>query len=182
MIRQGGPAEIDADGERANMHIGRTAAVTLDNDRRGAAAVEFAVLLPLFLMLVMGTWEMGAALTAGTKMAAAVREGGRLASMDYEESLAAGQTANQKVEQDIKNFLTASGIPGSEVTVTITYADGPSAGSTFDLQDPDNYLQLFKITASVEYEEISSFPLDYMAEETISGSLVFRLGRVTMQQ
>ena len=151
-------------------------------DRHGAAVVEFAVLLPLFLMLVMGAWEMGAALTAGTKMAAAVREGGRLASMDYEDSLAAGQTANQKVEQDIKSFLTASGIPGSEVTVTVTHADGANAGTTFDLEDAGNYLQLFKITASVEYEEISSFPLDYMAGETLSASLVFRMGRVSMQQ
>lgn len=150
--------------------------------RRGAAAVEFAVLVPLFLMLVMGTWEMGSALTAGTKMAAAVREGGRLASMDFEDSLGDGQTANQKVEQDIKNFLTASSIPGEHVTVTITHADGPNEGSTFDLQDPDNYLGLFRITASVEYEDISSFPIDYMAGETVHASLVFRMGRVTLDQ
>ena len=164
------------------MHINRTTRKLKSDNRRGAAAVEFAVLLPLFLMLVMGTWEMGAALTAGTKMAAAVREGGRLASMDYQDSLADGQTANAKVEQDIKNFLTASGIPGSDVSVTIEYADGPNAGSTFDLENPDNYLQLFKITASVEYEDISSFPVDYMAGETVTASLVFRMGRVSMQQ
>lgn len=149
-------------------------------NRGGAAAVEFAVLLPLFLMLVFGTWEMGAALTAGTKLNAAVREGGRLASMDYEDSLAPGQTPNQKVEQDIKAFLTASSIPGDKVTVNITHADGPSAGAPFDLQNPDNYLKLFRITASVQYEEISSFPVDYMAGETLTASLVFRMGRVAM--
>lgn len=163
------------------MQIRRTGC-PLETGRRGAAAVEFAVLVPLFLMLVMGTWEMGSALTAGTKLAAAVREGGRLASMDYEESLGSGQTANQKVEQDIKNFLTASSIPGEHVTVTITHADGPSAGSTFDLQDPDNYLGLFRITASVNYEDISAFPVDYMAGETVQASLVFRMGRVTLGQ
>jgi Flp pilus assembly protein TadG len=150
--------------------------------RRAAAAVEFAVMVPLFLMLVMGTWEMGSALTAGTKMAAAVREGGRLASMDYEESLGSGQTANQKVEQDIKNFLTASSIPGDVVTVTITHADGPTAGQTFNLQDPANYLKLFRITATVEYEDISSFPMDYMAGESVEASLVFRMGRVSLGQ
>jgi len=163
------------------MHT-RPSAPTTSRNRHAAAAVEFAVLLPLFLMLVMGTWEMGAALAAGTKLNAAVREGGRLASMDYEDSLAAGQTANQKVEQDIKAFLAASSIPGNKVSVSITYADGPNAGASFDLQNPDNYLKLFRITASVKYEEISSFPVDYMAGETVEASLVFRMGRVMMSQ
>lgn len=148
--------------------------------RRGAAAVEFAVLVPLFLMLVMGTWEMGTALTAGTKMSAAVREGGRLASMDYTDTLNPGETINDKVVTDIKNFLTASGIPGDQVTVSITYADGENVGAEFDLGDNGNYLKLFKITALVDYEDISTFPLEYMAGQQIEAKLVFRLGRVSM--
>jgi Flp pilus assembly protein TadG len=148
--------------------------------RRGAAAVEFAVLVPLFLMLVMGTWEMGTALTAGTKMAAAVREGGRLASMDYTDTLNTGETINEKVIKDIKNFLTASGISGDDVTVTITHADGENAGEDFDLGDNGNYLKLFTLTALVNYEDISTFPLDYMAGQQIEAKLVFRLGRVSM--
>lgn len=148
--------------------------------RRGAAAVEFAVLVPLFLMLVLGTWEMGTALTAGTKMSAAVREGGRLASMDYKETLNEGETINGKIEQDIKNFLTASGIPGDQVTITITHADGEHAGETFDLSDPGNYLELFTISALVDYEDISTFPLEYMEGQQIEAKLVFRMGRVTL--
>ena len=148
--------------------------------RRGAAAVEFAVLVPLFLMLVMGTWEMGTALTAGTKMAAAVREGGRLASMDFPESLNPGETINQKVDKDIKNFLTASGIPGEHVTVTVTHAEGENAGSTFDIADPANYMKLFTITALVDYDNISNFPLDYMEGQQVEAKLTFRLGRIAL--
>lgn len=148
--------------------------------RRGAAAVEFAVLVPLFLMLVMGTWEMGTALTAGTKMAAAVREGGRLASMDFPESLNPGETINQKVDKDIKNFLTAAGIPGEHVTVTVTHAEGVNAGTTFDIADPDNYMQLFTITALVDYDNISNFPLDYMEGQQVEAKLTFRLGRIAL--
>jgi Flp pilus assembly protein TadG len=136
--------------------------------------------VPLFLMLVLGTWEMGTALTAGTKMAAAVREGGRLASMDYSDTLNADETINDKVVKDIKNFLTASGIPGDQVDVTITYADGENAGDDFDLSDNANYLKLFTITALVNYEDISTFPMDYMAGQQIEAKLVFRLGRVSM--
>lgn len=148
--------------------------------RHGAAAVEFAVLVPLFLMLVMGTWEMGTALTAGTKMAAAVREGGRLASMDFKDTLNPGETINDKVIKDIKNFLNASGIPGDQVIITITRTEGEAAGEEFDLSDPNNYLELFTITALVDYEDISNFPLDYMAGQQVEAKLVFRLGRVAM--
>lgn len=148
--------------------------------RRGAAAVEFAVLVPLFLMLVMGTWEMGTALTAGTKMSAAIREGGRLASMDFQETLGDDETINEKVIKDIKNFLTASGIPGDSVTITITHADGENAGEDFDLAEGDNYLKLFTIRALVDYEDISTFPLDYMAGQQVEAKLVFRKGRVSL--
>jgi Flp pilus assembly protein TadG len=109
--------------------------------RRGAAAVEFAVLVPLFLMLVMGTWEMGTALTAGTKMSAAVREGGRLASMDFTDTLIDGETINAKVEKDIKNFLTASGIPAA-VTSPLRMRMAKTKAK-FRPADTDNYLEMF---------------------------------------
>jgi Flp pilus assembly protein TadG len=105
------------------------------NDRRGTATVEFAVIAPIFMLLVLGTWEMGTAVRASNNLTAAVREGGRLASMDFTDSLAANQTANQKVEQDIRAFLNASGLPGSQATITITYAEGSGVGTTFDLGD-----------------------------------------------
>jgi Flp pilus assembly protein TadG len=146
-------------------------------ERRGVAAAEFAVLCPLFLMMVLGTWELGTALTNGTIIAAAVREGGRLAAMDFEPTLKNGETANQKIARDIKAFLSASGIPGDKVTVSITHASGPDEGDTFDLQDPDNYLGLFRVSASVAYEDVSVFPLKYMAEQTLSASMVFKQGR-----
>lgn len=146
--------------------------------QRGAAAVEFAVILPLFVMMALGTWELGNALTVSTKITAAIREGGRLASMDFQEIVPAGQSANQKVIQDIKSFLTASGIPGNKVTVTITHAEGTNEGDEFDLEDTANYLQLFRITAEVLYSDLSSFPLERMNGKTVRASLSFRMGRV----
>jgi hypothetical protein len=97
--------------------------------------------------------------------------------MDFEPTLKNGETANQKIARDIKAFLSASGIPGDKVTVSITHASGPDEGDTFDLQDPDNYLGLFRVSASVAYEDVSVFPLKYMAEQTLSASMVFKQGR-----
>jgi Flp pilus assembly protein TadG len=149
------------------------------DDRRGTATVEFAVIAPIFLILVMGTWEMGTAVRASNNLTAAVREGGRLASMDFTGSLAVNQTANQKVVQDIRGFLNASGLPGAQATITITYADGASAGSTFDLGDTSNYLNLFRIKATIPFSAISLFPNKIMAGTTLKAELVTRRGRIS---
>jgi Flp pilus assembly protein TadG len=149
------------------------------NDRRGTATVEFAVIAPIFLLLVLGTWEMGTAVRASNNLTAAVREGGRLASMDFTGSLAVNQTANQKVEQDIRAFLNASGLPGSQATITITFAEGSSAGTTFDLGNTDNYLSLFRIKATIPFSAVSLFPNKIMQGTTLKAELVTRRGRVS---
>ena len=116
------------------------------NCRRGAAATEFALVAPVCLVLILGLAEMGQATSAATRISCAVREGGRLASMDFSGKLATNQTANEKVEQDILNFLSATGISIENVSVTINHIDG---SGTFDLADEDNYLELFEISISV---------------------------------
>ncbi len=147
--------------------------------RAGVAATEFAIVLPLFLTLILGILEIGRSLETSTTMYSALREAGRLASLDYTEVLPEDTTANEKVTQDIRNFLTASGLPGDDFDISITYADGGNEGSTFDLMDADNKLQLFKLSCDIEYSEISIFPFKFMTGQTLRSSLVFRMGRVT---
>ena len=65
-------------------------------ERCGAAAVEFAVMLPLFLMISLGTFEMGNALEVSHILESSVREGGRLVGMDWDDIIPDGQTPNQK--------------------------------------------------------------------------------------
>ena len=148
--------------------------------RRGAALVEFALLAPLFLALVVGTIEGGQALDASNTLTSAVREAGRLAAMDWEDSIPNGKTPNQKIIDDIRHFITASGLDGDDVEITITAAEGSDAGGNFDLSDPDNNLKLFRISAEVDYKNVSSFPATFMKGQTITASLVFRAGRVTL--
>lgn len=150
--------------------------------RSGAVTVEFALIAPVFVILTMGTIQTGLALTAAQTLTTALREGGRLASMDYTSKLQPGQTINQKVIQDIKNFLTAEGINGNQVTITITAAEGASAGSTFDLSNPANQLALFKIRAVIPYSAISSVTFYSHSAQTISASIVYRKGKNTLIQ
>ncbi len=148
--------------------------------RRGAAAVEFAVMAPVFLILTLGSVELGYALNASNTLYGALREGGRLASQDWSTMLAPGETANDKVIQDIRNMLTAARIPGDKVTISIVAADGTSAGSPFDLEDTNNYLEMFKISAEVPYDQVSLLSGYFLKGQTLRASISFRMGRVTL--
>ncbi len=53
-------------------------------DRKGAAAVEFAIVLPLFLLLVVGALDVGRAVMVQHKLAEAARAGCRLYTLKNE--------------------------------------------------------------------------------------------------
>ncbi|HCS53611.1 TadE family protein [Rubinisphaera sp.] len=148
--------------------------------RRGAALVEFAIVSPIFMFLILGMVEMGNALEATTQLSAALREAGRLASMDWAELVPEGQSPNDKVIRDIRNFLKAGGYPGDDITITLTSADGNDAGQTFDLADPANERRLFKIEATIPFEQISTFPHGLMRGRNITARIVMRAGRISL--
>ncbi|MGN7147785.1 TadE/TadG family type IV pilus assembly protein [Arthrobacter sp. SAFR-179] len=52
---------------------------------RGAVAVEMALLLPLLLLIVMGTIEFGRVLNVQVSMTQAAREGARYAAIHYKD-------------------------------------------------------------------------------------------------
>lgn len=129
------------------------------SDRRGVAAVEFALVAPVFLALILGMVAVRRAVHTSNIMDAALAQSGRLASMDADLNLPSGMTLNDKIILDVRNFLRASGIENDEtnLTVTITRADDadgvpldpmpnpPSDGAEFDLSDPNNRNRLFRI-------------------------------------
>jgi Flp pilus assembly protein TadG len=75
------------------------------NRDRGAAAVEFALLLPLLLLLVFGIIDFGRAINAQITLTQAAREGARLAALGQPNVVSRTQAA-------------ATGL--SPVTVTVT--------------------------------------------------------------
>ena len=149
---------------------------TKNEKRRGIAALEAAVVMPVMIVLVLGTIEMGTALRAGTIMQSAVREAGRLANMKWSTLIDQNDTPNAKVERDLRNFVTASGLPGDQLNVSITHASGDNAGQPFDISDSDNDLQMMKITLTLPYSNISLFPTNHMSGKSVSASLTLRSG------
>ncbi len=151
-------------------------------NRRGAAMVEFAIIAPVFVILLLGTIESGNALDTSNLLSSAVREGGRLGCMDWDGVVDASQSTNDKVVNDIRNFLVAGGLPGDEISITITSAQGQDEGDTFDLSDPNNRLRLFRITATIPFEAVTTYPVHFMSGRDVSMSIVFRAGNANLVQ
>ena len=80
---------------------------------RGAVAVEFAILLPLLLMLVLGTIEFGRAYNAQITLTNAARDGVRV--MAIAKSPADARTAARTAAAAV-----SSGIPDSDITLSTT--------------------------------------------------------------
>lgn len=89
----------------------------------GAALVEFAMILPILVLLVFGVIEFGRAYHAKSTMAHAARQGVRAAALDSGDPVAATEQASSNLDP---SQLTVAIDPdpcsaGDPVTVTVTY-------------------------------------------------------------
>ncbi|MCQ6271389.1 pilus assembly protein [Pseudarthrobacter sp. R1] len=97
------------------------------DSERGAAAVEFAILLPLLLMLVLGTIEFGRAYNAQITLTNAARDGVRVMAIANDPTSA--KTAAKNAAASVSTTIPTSDITlstnacsiGAQVTLTIKY-------------------------------------------------------------
>ena len=116
--------------------------------RRGTAAVELAVCLPLLLTLVVGAWEVGRLVEVKQILCNAVREGGRQA--------ATGSSTTAQVQQYVVNYLATNGISGVP-TSAVTFQDLSNSSVT----DPTGAGQMdrLRVSVSVSYASVRWSPL-----------------------
>jgi len=143
-------------------------------------AVEFAIVAPMLLSIVVGLVELTRVYDIQNSLETAAREGARFAAMDRTDMLLPGQTANAKLILDVTNFLASSGISANDVTVNIHPIGDPTQG--FNLDDPANDLQLFTVDVQVPYSAVSYTPVSTVNDYTLSASVTFRNGRATLSQ
>jgi Flp pilus assembly protein TadG len=97
---------------------------------RGAAAVEFALILPLLMLLVFGIIDFGRALNAQITLTQAAREGARLDAL--------GQS-NAAVVSRTQTAATGLNLNAPNGSVTETQVCMPNAGATADAQVTVSY-------------------------------------------
>ncbi len=95
---------------------------------RGAAAVEFALLLPLLLLIIFGVIDFGRALNAQITLTQAAREGARLDALGQPNSAVVTRTIN-----------AATGLNLTSANVSETLVCVPNAGPTADAQVDVSY-------------------------------------------
>lgn len=113
-------------------------------DRRGAAAVEFAVLAPLMFLLIMGAIDVGQIVNVAQTVSDASREGARLAAQNEMTSAADVQSAvldylNENYNMSDSALSAAVNVTvmdgfGNVVTDLTTIAEGASLTMRVDMQ------------------------------------------------
>lgn len=123
-------------------------------NRRAAAAVELALLLPVFVMLVFAQIEASRLAMVSQILTVAAREGCRVAVIN-------GKTQSDVVAR-VDALLTSAGITGA--TMTQTPADCTTVSST----SSPNTIQ---ITLSVPFSSVCwPAPSSYFSGATVSGT------------
>ena len=77
----------------------------LNSDRRGAAAAEMAMVLPLLLLLMFGSFEAGRFFLDEHVVLKAVRDGARYASRQNFSNYTCPSTVNAAAEASIRNVV-----------------------------------------------------------------------------
>ena len=146
--------------------------------RPGAVAVEFAFVAPILVAAVFGLIGLGRAFEMQNLLEVAAREGARFASMDRDGMLDPGESATDKLVEDVKNFLASNGIDKDDVTVEVKDHENPD--QDFDLDEPTNDLKLFEVRISVDLSDVSLTPVAGGDDHPLMAKVVFRNGRATI--
>jgi Flp pilus assembly protein TadG len=111
----------------------------------GAAAVEFALLLPLLMMILFGIIEFGFVLYDQEVITNASREGARFGIVIGDPRPATGQIQNV-----VDTYLTNAGLDSGNATVSVAGAQGASGTDlTVSVAYPYNFLVLPNFAASL---------------------------------
>lgn len=111
-------------------------------NRRGASAVEFALVAPVFFLFVFGMIEYGRLVMVQQVLTNATREGARRAVLE-------GAT-NTAVINAVKSYLTTASINGDSPNVVIDISPNP------ELATPSQ--ESITVTVSVPFNDVSWLP------------------------
>jgi hypothetical protein len=128
--------------------------------RRAAAAVEFALVAPLFFLLILGMVEYGRMVMVQQVLTNASREGARRSVLDG--------ASTGEVTTVVTNYLASGSITGATITIT------PNPPTDAEFGDP------VTVAVSIPFSEVSWLPSPmYLGGKTLSASTVMR--RETVQ-
>jgi len=124
-------------------------------NRRGAAVVEFAIVAPVFFLLIFGMIEYGRMVMVQQVLTNASREGARKAVLEG--------VSDSEVQTAVSSYLTSASISGATVTVTTTAAVPP------DVADSRT------VTVTIPFSQVSWLPSPmFLGTTTLTASSTMR--------
>jgi len=147
--------------------------------RRGAAAVELAVILPLLLLLLVGVWEIGRLIQLQQIMSNAARTGARVASQgviinaDSSTTEVGTSTGTPNVTTAVSNYLLGAGITNQTgLQVTFQFIDGDTS-FTDPYQGTKN--QHFIVNVTMPYANLRWTNLSLINPTTLGGQCTWQM-------
>lgn len=107
-------------------------------DRRGTTAVEFAVVAPIFFVLVLGMIEFGQAMMVQTVLTNAAQLGARAGALNG--------AISSDVTTAVNTYLSNAGISGATSTATPNPPSSAKPGTDI------------KVTVTIPYSSVSLLP------------------------
>lgn len=137
-----------------NSRGGKTGSRLVRRNRRGAAVVEFAVVVPVFLTLVFGMIEYGRMVMVQQIITNAAREGARVAILTT--------ATTSSVSSTVTTYLSNVSITGATVTVSPNPPTSATAGTGVT------------VTVSIPYSSVSWMAPIFLSGKTLTASAVMR--------
>ena len=120
--------------------------------------VEFALILPLFILLLVGVFDFGRAVYAYNTINNAAREGGRFAIVDQ---------SIPDIQAHAESHAVSLGIPATDVVVDFRLISDPTQACPGAVAGPAN-----NTVGIVDCIVIVTVPYDYTAVTPIIGNIV----------
>ncbi len=132
---------------------------------RGQALVEFAVILPVFFLLVAGMFDFGLGIYSDLTLVNAAREGARLGVIDPGNTTA--------IEQRVRDM--AGNLDDSKLNVTISCERPLESGTGFSACSGTMWLPGDATKVKVDYKYSMFFPVLFGTEIPLSSEAKMRI-------
>ncbi|HJZ93077.1 MAG TPA: TadE/TadG family type IV pilus assembly protein [Gemmataceae bacterium] len=160
--------------------------ITFGRHRRGVAAVEFAFVVPILLLLLLGIWELGRIIHVQIIMNNAARDSARLAAQANIVATSGAYTqikynvGSPNVVDDVKAYLTAAGITNQNgLAVELQFVEPAKAGDplpTSTTDDPYKGVknQRFRLKVSLPYANVRWSTLSLINVSTLNAEVYWQ--------
>lgn len=135
--------------------------------RCGAALVETALVLPIFMMILVGIVEFGRAFMVANMLAESARHGARIA-------IVPGAT-NTSVESEVKSRVSElAHVAAADVTVAITITPDPRNSNPNGVLSLSQKRDLVTVAIQVPFSKVNLVPIEWLSSVNLSARCSMR--------